>query len=332
MRIAVIGASRVAEHHYLSALARAGYTEIGVLSHDAGRAATLVEPCGGTVLPDPASLAAFSADLAFVLTREEDHAAALRLAISAAIPRIYCEKPLVAHQGQLRIDESDWAEAVSIADRAREAGSEIAVGFNYRAFVSFRRGLEAAKDRTWGRLVSVSVHAHYACLSHVLDLMMVIGGPIAEVFALEGGWRPSGGGFVGPDRHVVARLQSGATADLHVSAAGAWEDSLVRLTAQYEEGRFTVVDLDRRLELFDHQEGRSEQVETAATRDEGYARSFQTSLAEYLAAVTSSRPAPTGIDAALRHLEAEAMIVRAIRSNQPVAARDLTPSGAAEAG
>jgi predicted dehydrogenase len=327
MRIAVLGASRVAEHHYLPALAQAGPSEIGILSSDRGRAAELAARFGGAVLPDPASLAEFSPDIVFVLNREENHAGALEAGVSAAIPRIFCEKPLIAHNGQQRIDEGDWARAAAIAQRASSGKSEIAVGFNYRTFRAFRRGLEAAQERAWGSLVSVSTQTHYACLSHALDLMMVLGGATVEVFANEGVWQPPAGTWVAPDRHVVARLQSGSTADLHVSAAGAWEDSLLRLTASYEGGRFTVVDLDQGVELFDHKHGRAEYVQTAKSRDEGYARSFQTSIREYLAAVNAGRPAPTGIDSALRHLQAEAMIVRSIRSGRSVLARDLASSG-----
>jgi predicted dehydrogenase len=317
MRIALIGASRVAEHHYLPALAGSG--DIGILSGDRDRAAALMGRIGGQVLTD---LPSFSPDVVFVVNREEHHAEALDAALSAGIPRLFCEKPLVARNGQDRIDDEDWASAVAMAERVGDSDSEVAIGFNYRTFHAFRRGVETAQQRGWGALVSVSVQTHYACLSHVLDLMMVLGGPVTEAFAYEGVWHPSAGSWLAPDRHVVARLESGPTADLHVTSARAWEDDLFRLTAQYEGGRFTMVDLDRSLQIFDDQKGRI--IETAGSREEGYARSFRTSIQEYLDAVAAGRPAPTGIDAALRHLHAEAMIVRSVRLGRPVTAGDLT--------
>ena len=324
MRCAVIGIGGVALKRYLPVLAAESDVELGCCSRDvesARRGAALVD---GTVLDDLDAVGSWRPDVAFVVTPDTTHVDVVTRLVELGIPRIFVEKPLAAAHGQSRITADDLRAGEHLARTAAERGVAIAMGYNYRHFATVARARSEIARRGWSAPSGVVVAAHYACLSHVIDLSACFLGELDTVSALGGGIRGDAPWQL-EDRAVAFTAVSGATGVLRVSSARPWGDTLLDLTVSYPEGSIRVTDLDGSLELYDRDEPWRQRFTRAdeASRDDGYGSSFATSIRAYLDTVRRDAPPPTSVDDGLAELRFHVAVARSIAEGRPVRLREV---------
>lgn len=320
MRFVVVGIGHVSLQRYLPALAAEDGAEIACVSRNPESARAGAELVGGEALPDLAAAAAWNPDAVFVVTTDTQHLPVTRELIELGVPRIYVEKPFVAANGQTRIGERDLADGEQLLQSARERGVEIAIGYNYRTFATVRRAREEVARRAWGVASGVVASTHYATLSHVIDLIGVFGGELAELTALRGAEPHGEPRFHLEDRVVAFTFVSGATGVLRVSSAEPRSDHLFELRVGYPEGSLRLSDLDGQLEVFDAAEGhrlvfgRTDERSRAA----GYEESFGAGIRAYLEAIAAGRPAPSPGEDGVRELRFHAAVERSLEFGRPV--------------
>lgn len=328
LRVAVVGVGSVALKSHLPALAARGDVELAYLSRSADAVLTATERFGGTALADDDELVRWRPDAVLVLVADTAHYDVTARLIDRGLPRILVEKPLVAMAGQAAVGERDYLLGAQLLERAAERGTELAMNFNYRSFASVRRAQEVLAERNFGAVTGVSARAHYACWSHVIDLIAVFAGPVRRLVALESPQPRSGAGLTATDLSVSFVTDGGAAGVLLGSAGGSWEQSLLEIRIDAERGSVILEDLDGPLTVLSGSGGLVERVEPSAhaSRWDRYTASFAAALDGYLASVRAGVSPPVPARAGLDELCFEAAVRRSVVTGRPVFLAENFPS------
>ncbi|HWA09073.1 MAG TPA: Gfo/Idh/MocA family oxidoreductase [Opitutaceae bacterium] len=321
LRIAVIGTGGVAQRNYLPFLAAQPDVAIACWNRTAAKAKAAARVFGGEAFPTLAAMAAWKPTAALVLTAETCRHEVGAGLIAAGVPRVFFEKPLVAVHGQARVEEGDFFKGRDLLALAARRKCETAMVFNYRFFEQSLAAKEIARSRKFGRVIGVTAQVHYACWSHVIDLIHHFAGGLREITALSGPVERTGD-RVGTARDVTAAFvtDDGAAGTIVGTAGMKWQHPLYELTFTFEQGRLHLRDLDGTLEILD---GKRQLHETVSfvrdnSRWANYDESFRKALGAYLDSLRTRRPPPVpGIDG-LRELQAEAALKRSIKERRPV--------------
>jgi len=134
LKVAVVGAGRVAQNSYLPCLSQDSQVALGYYSRTRARAETAAATFGGQVFDSPAALMAWAPDTVFILTREMDRFDAAMAVLERGPKRLFLEKPLVARNGQENVSEQDFLDGRRLTQEAERRGCETAMIFNYRFF------------------------------------------------------------------------------------------------------------------------------------------------------------------------------------------------------
>lgn len=328
LRVAVVGVGSVALKSHLPALAARGDVELAYLSRSADAVREAQVRFGGTALADDDALVRWRPDAVLVLVADTAHYDVTARLIERGLPRILVEKPLVAMTGQAAVGEEDYRLGRRLLARAAERGTTLAMNFNYRSFASVRRAQAILRDRDFGAVTGVSARAHYACWSHVIDLIGVFAGPVNRLVALESPQSRSGAGLTATDLSISFVTEGGAVGTLLGSAAGSWEQSLLEVRIDAERGAVVLTDLDGPLTVLSGEGGVIERLEPSAhaSRWERYTASFAAALDGYLASVRADAPPPVPAHAGLDELRFEAAVRRSVATGRPVFLADDVPS------
>jgi predicted dehydrogenase len=324
LKVAIVGAGKVAQSSYLPYLSKEPGVMLGYLSRTRARAETAAAKFGGEVFDSPAALMAWKPDTVFVLTRETDRFDAAMAILEHGPKRMFLEKPLVARAGQEQVTEQDFADGRRLMHEAERLGCETAMIFNYRFFDHTLLARRIAAERDFGPIVSVVGQTHYACWSHCIDLIHHFAGPIALVSAQAGTVTRSAGSTAGaltaPDLVATFQTEGGATGTLLGTAALAWEFPLFELAFNFERGRVRMQDLDGDLEIMDSRRQDHERYGIARGRSrwDQYTASFGKSIAAYLDSIRQSQPPPVPGSAGLLELQVEAGFKRSIAQGRTV--------------
>ena len=215
LKVAIVGAGKVAQNSYLPFLSKAPGVTLGYLSRTPARAEAAAAKFGGEVFGSPAALMAWKPDTVFILTREIDRFDAAMAVLEHNPKRLFLEKPLVAAKGQEQVSEQDFEDGRRLMHEAERRGCETAMIFNYRFFDHTLLARRIAVERDFGSVVSVVGQTHYACWSHCIDLIHHFAGPIAVVSAEAGTVTRSVGSTAGaltaPDLAATFQTEGGAT-------------------------------------------------------------------------------------------------------------------------
>jgi predicted dehydrogenase len=324
LKVAIVGAGKVAQNSYLPFLSKAPGVTLGYLSRTPAKAEAAAAKFGGQVFDSPAALMGWAPDTVFILTREMDRFDAAMAILEHNPKRLFLEKPLVARAGQEQVTEQDFAEGRRLIHEAARRGCETAMIFNYRFFDHTLLARRIAAERDFGSVVSVVGQTHYACWSHCIDLIHHFAGPIAVVSAQAGSVTRSAGSTAGaltaPDLAATFQTAGGATGTLLGTAALAWEFPLFELAFNFERGRVRMQDLDGDLEIMDARRQDHERYGIARGRSrwDQYTASFGKSIAAYLDAIRQGQPPPIPGRAGLLELQVEAGFKRSIAEGRPV--------------
>ena len=324
LKVAIVGAGKVAQNSYLPFLSKAPGVTLGYLSRTPARAEAAAAKFGGEVFDSPAALMAWKPDTVFILTREMDRFDAAMAVLEHDPQRLFLEKPLVARARSGAGDEQDFEDGRRLMHEAERRGCETAMIFNYRFFDHTLLARRIAAERDFGSVVSVVGQTHYACWSHCIDLIHHFAGPIAVVSAQAGTVTRSAGSTAGaltaPDLAATFQTEGGATGTLLGTAALAWEFPLFELAFNFERGRVRMQDLDGDLEIMDSRRQDHERYGIAHGRSrwDQYTASFGKSIAAYLDSIRQGQPPPIPGRAGLLELQVEAGFKRSIAQGRPV--------------
>ncbi len=320
MKIGIIGTGNVATKNYLPILAAHDDVLLCYYSRTPSKARACEAQFGGQVAGSLTELVAWNPDSVFVLTNEQARADVLRELLPLAPHRVFCEKPLVADAGQEAVSEADFDTAQSLVQLADLHGVSMAMIFNYRFFLQVQRALKLREERNLGALRQITATVHYACWSHVIDLLLYFAGDIQEVSALEGRECIQGHGATAHDLTAALNFTSGATGTLLGSAGIDFDFDLFELTMIHERGRIHLHDLDGDLDIMDTNSGTQETLRLTPDRNRWgqYDASFAASINAYLDTVRHNQAPPISGLAGLRELQVEAALRRSVREKRPV--------------
>jgi predicted dehydrogenase len=318
-KVAVFGTGKVARDNYLPLLREQADVELGLYNRTT-RIAQDEARVGGRAFETLDEALDWGPDIAFVLTSERVRADVASLIIRAGVPRVFVEKPLTAAAGQALVSEQDYEVGKTLVSTAGAAGTEMAINFNYRFFLTVQQVMAAVAERSWGSLISFAGRVHFACWSHLLDLVGLFGGAAVRVSALEGPVVRSARGMESRDLAVTLLTASGATGVMTGSVSGPWQHSLYDLILDFEGGRAVLRDLDAVVELHDRDSEESEVRSLVADRSRWnrYASSFRASIEAYLETVRRGSPPLVPVEAGLQELRLEAAIRRSVRIRREV--------------
>jgi predicted dehydrogenase len=320
LRVALLGTGKVAVDSYLPYLTKEPDLLLGYYNRTFSKAQHCAEKFGGVAFQSLAELAAWNADTVLVLTTETQRYAAAMALLEHHPKRVFFEKPLCAQAGQENVSEEDFFNARLLLQKAKEVQAETAMVFNYRFFEHSIRAKRIIAERQFGSVLNVTGLVHYACWSHSIDLIHFLGGPIAEISALQGGIEHKPAGQIARDVTAAFKMENGATGSLIGTSSLAWKFPLFQLTFNFEGGRIQIQDLDGEMTVMD---ARGLDVETYRitadlSRWNQYHASFGKSLKAYLDSVRAGAPPSVPGLAGLQELQVEAAIKRSIAQSRPV--------------
>ncbi|MEO6906640.1 MAG: Gfo/Idh/MocA family oxidoreductase [Abditibacteriaceae bacterium] len=320
IKIAIVGVGGVATGNYLPFLNAQQDVEFGYYNRTPKKAEAAAEQFGGKVYSDLATLAAWQPDLVFVLTNETSRYEVVKELLSLGVKRIFCEKPLVAAQGQAHVSEEDFYRGKELLDLARQNQCEMAMMFNYRFFDHSLLAKKLVAERQFGQMIHVAGQVHYACWSHCIDLIHHFSGPLDEINAISGTVERPWEKVSACDLAAAFHVSNGAVGTLIGTTGMQWQYPLFELIFTFEKGRIHMRDLDGDLEVLDGSTQRHERY--SATRNtsrwDHYSTSFDKALVAYLESVNNGAPPlVSGMDG-LRELQVEAALRRSIAEKRPV--------------
>lgn len=313
-RIAVLGTGKVASSHYLPYLAGLTGVEVMLWNRTPETAARLGASFGASAADSVADVIAWAPDVAFVLTSERARLPIATQLVEAGTPRLFLEKPLTAGAGQANVTEQDYEDARGLLARADSVGCQAAINFNYRFFACVMDAQREIRSGRWGELTSITARAHYACWSHVLDLLRHFAGDMRQVCAIRGRTPREGRGMVSSDVAFAFESTSGVVGTAGATASGPWSAPLLDISLELESARLRIWDLDGGFEIVSADGGyvNSRRLGPEVSRWDRYAQSFRASLAAYFEAVRADQPPPVPASDGLMQLRLEAAISRSV--------------------
>jgi predicted dehydrogenase len=327
LKIGVVGTGSVAQRNYLPFLARDREISLGYYSRTAEKARACATQFGGRAFGSPAELMAWEPDTVLVLTRETQRLEAALSLLEHAPRRLFFEKPLVARQGQEKVDEQDFAAGREILRRAAAIGCETAMIFNYRFFDHSQIARRIVAECAFGQVLEVAGLVHYACWSHAIDLVHFFVGPLAQISALQSRTPRTGKGMQVEDVVAAFRAENDAVGTLIGTSALAWDFALFELSFNFEHGRIRLQDLDGDLEVMDTRRSEVERysIPRHRSRWDQYNKSFEQSLAAYLESIRQGQSPPVPGHFGLLELQVEAGLKRSIAQGRPVVLDEELP-------
>ncbi len=321
MKVAIVGTGNVARKNYLPFIAAHEDVSLTYLNRTRSKAEEAAQQYGGRVADSVEDLMADDPDAVFVLTQETERYDVACSLLRLKPKRLFFEKPLVAQHGQADVVEDDFYRAKDVLKRAKEAGTETAMVFNYRFFDQSVRAKELLDTGRFGKPVHFTGLVHYACWSHCIDLLLYFVGSPAEISAFGSQQkRLCWGTHCASDVVAAVRTEDDATGSIIGTCGIDQKLPLYEMSFCYEGGRISMRDLDGPMEVVDYGT-RCHELHTLSfdvSRWDQYNASFGRSINAYLDTVRDGAPPPIPGVAGLRELQFEAAIRRSIAQGCPV--------------
>jgi predicted dehydrogenase len=320
LRIGIVGIGKVALKNYLPWLAKQSGVSLCYYSRTVSSADEAVKRFGGYRVESLKELADSHPDVIFILTNETSHVPIARELLKYGAKRLFIEKPLQASNGQANVTEQDFYDARLLLREARNAGTEVAMNFNYRFFEQSQNLTRLIRERNLGQLLQSTWLVHYACWSHCIDLLRHFGGAVRSVAALNGECLHGKGNMRGIDIAAAFTMQSGAVGSIVGSSSASSRLPLYHVTMNFEHGTVHFTDLDAQLTLYREGAGFSESfaIMPDKSRWSQYDASFERSLEAYFLALRKEEAPPVTGLAGLAELQFEAALRRSSTTGKSV--------------
>ena len=328
MEIAIVGVGKVAQDNYIPTLLRHKDVSLTCYSRTWERSEEVGKRFGIRPARTLDELFKWVPEAVFVLTHVEQHLESTQALLPFQPKRLFLEKPLVAKRGQAHVTQQDFWDGKKLLLQAQEAGTEVAMVFNYRFFDQIQRAKRLIQEQNFGKPISVFVLTHFACWSHCIDLIMEFAGPVREISAQQGTQAYPFEDGEAVDIAASFILGSGATGVLLGTSGISWNFPLFEITINFEGGRIHFRDLDQDMEVLDYRQNVHELF--SPSRDESrwikYNQSFEKSVDAYLASIRNGATPPVPGIAGLLELQFEASIKKSIADRRPIVASEEFPT------
>jgi myo-inositol 2-dehydrogenase/D-chiro-inositol 1-dehydrogenase len=329
LKLAVVGIGKVARNNYLPFLAKQSDVALGYFNRTPDRAIEAAANFGGKAFSSLEELIQWQPMSVLILTSEIcRHDYAIKL-IEAGVPHLFFEKPLLASRGQANIIDADFHQARELIHRAQEKDCSTAMVYNYRFFEHTQAAQAVSKERSLGSLINILGLVHYACWSHVIDLIRHFAGQVVEIAALGGSTVRKADVTQSEAADITASflLENGASGALIGTAGMLWQHPLYELILTFERGRIHLRDLDGAMEVLD---GNGPFHETRGivrniSRWNQYKDSFDKSLGAYLNSLRENKKPPIGGIEGLYELQFQVALNRAIAEKRLVRVQEEFP-------
>ncbi|GDX39985.1 hypothetical protein LBMAG21_02770 [Armatimonadota bacterium] len=323
LKIAVVGAGKVARSNYLPYLSAQKDVSLTYYSRTQERAEACARDFGGKAVPSVEELLADSPDAVLVLTMETQRYEAVNALLQGRPKRLFFEKPLIAQNGQANVSEDDFFKARELLQRAHAIGVETAMVFNYRFFEQSVRAQKIVAERCFGALTQAALFVNYACWSHCIDLLHLFAGGASQITALSSSATYQGA----VDVSGAFRMKSGATGTILGTSGSRFDFPLYEMQFTFENGALRFSDLDGSLTVFDPTTPYCEThvLQGNRSRWDQYRLSFEKSLSEYLDSIRRNEPPPVPGLAGLEELQFEAALRRSISQQRPIHVQEEFP-------
>ncbi len=323
LKIAVVGAGKVARSNYLPYLSAQSDVHLIYYSRTREAAEACARDFGGEVVGSIDDLMAQAPDATLVLTLETQRYEAVKALLHGKPKRLFFEKPLVAQDGQANVKEDDFFKARELLQSAGDVGAETAMVFNYRFFDQTLKAQKIVRERGFGALTQATLFVNYACWSHCIDLLHLFAGRAESITALS-----SANSYRGAkDVAAAFQLENGATGTILGTNGSRFESSLYDMQFTFEHGALRFSDLDVSLTILDPATPHSEThtLQGNRSRWDSYRQSFERSLAAYLESIRRNAAPPVPGLAGLEELQFEAALRRSISLQRPVRVQEEFP-------
>ena len=327
MEIAIVGVGKVAQDNYIPTLLRHKEVSLTCYSRTVEKTETVAQKFDLRAARTLDELFERQPEAVFVLTHVEQHLESIQSLLPFKPKRLFLEKPLVARDGQAHVAQQDFWDGKALLVQAQEAGTEVAIVFNYRFFDQMQRAKSLIQERDFGEAISVVALTHFACWSHCIDLIMNFAGPVRELSAQQGTRSFPFEGRETVDIAASFLIGKQATGVLLGTSGISWNLPLFELTINFENGRIHFRDLDQDMEMLDYRRNIHELF--SPSRDESrwtkYNESFEKSVDAYLDSIRAGAPPPVPGIAGLLELQFEASLKKSIAEHRPVLPLDEFP-------
>ena len=323
MKIAIVGAGNNARNNYIPYLSERKDVALSYFERIPNLAADCAKKFGGRAADSLKELMADKPDSVLVLTDEAHHLDVGNALLEYRPKRIFFEKPLHARNGQANVCEKDFFEAREFLLKAQAMGVETAMMFNYRFFEQSMRLREIIESKGLGKLRQASLLIHYACWSHCIDLLRLLGGKAIKVSATAGtvAYGDEKMKLRGVDIAAAFLLEGGATGViLGSSGPDIYRAPLYTGTFNFENGMVQLCDLDASMNIFMKGSNYVESYSLLAERSrwDQYKESFKKAIAAYLESIVAGQTPPVPGLAGLEELQFEVALKRSAAEGRQV--------------
>ncbi len=232
---------------------------------------------------------------------------------------VFTEKPLVAENGQYRINLQDVPKTRALVDAWEKCGVRFGVCFCMHGGRNVRWAGQFIREHReeYGDLKVVQGRCAQGSWNHMIDLVRFFGGEVDEVFAY------SDGSEQWSSKTVAMKFENGAIGTLMTSASMALQYELKWIAAN---GEVVVQDIGgtsraRRRDAWEYLEFN----EQGSVRQPGYHSLFDEHIAEFVDALKEDRSFVADGWAGLRHVEIDGAIGESILTGKPVKVERYRP-------
>lgn len=321
MEIAIVGLGQVSEKNYIPSLLQHKDITLTCYSRTTERADEIGQKFGIRAAHTLQELFEHQPEAVFVLTGEKYRLEATQALLPFKPKRLFLEKPLVARAGQAHIVQQDFWDGKTLLQQAQDAGTEVAMVFNYRFLDQTQRARRLIQERNFGPVVNVIALSHFATWSHCIDLILHFAGPVHEISGQQGS-RIHSNPFTGDVPDIAASFLNGKNATGTILGTNGinMDFPLFELIISFESGRIHFRGLDQDMEILDYSSNTHEIFHPSrkSSRGDKYDESFEKSIAAYIKSIHNSTPLPVPGIAGLLELQFEASLRKSIDERRPV--------------
>ena len=222
---------------------------------------------------------------------------------------VFTEKPLVAGDGQFKIQPADVPVARELIDEWQRHDTQFGICFGLHVSPNVQRVKAVIAGGELGEVRHIQARTHPGPWNHVLDLVRFLGGEIDEVSAFADNDELT-------NKAACLRFENGAVGtvsfcgDVSLQFQVKWIGTLGEATIDNIAGTATWHRHDS-LDVTHWQE-------TSHVKPATYYRLFEDLIADFVASIREQRPFVADGWAGLRHIEIDAAITNSIRTRRPV--------------
>ena len=229
---------------------------------------------------------------------------------------VFTEKPLVAGDGQFKIQPADVPVARELIDEWQKHDAQFGICFGLHASPNVQRVKAVLAGGELGEVRHIQARTHPGPWNHILDLVRFLGGEVDEVTAIADNADLS-------NKAACLRFENGAVGTLSFCGEVSLQFQLKWVGTR---GEATLDNIAGTATWHRHDSlDVTHWQETSHVKPATYHRLFEDLIADFVASIREGRPFVADGWAGLRHVEIDAAITESIRTRRPVKVERYRP-------